>query len=66
MTLNFQITSWVAETPNAVATIFRTGGERPFAWEIYSKLDGGVVTDGHSDTLGQAKQAATRAATAIE
>lgn len=65
MTLSFKPKSWEAETSFVIATITKTGTDAPFLWEIYSKIDEGIITGGHCSTFGQAMERCRSAAVTI-
>lgn len=65
MTLNFKLKSWEAETDFVVAIIIKTDREKPFEWEIYSKIDRDIITGGRCETLDQAKKRCSEAAVIV-
>ncbi len=66
MALNFKPTTWQAESDFITATITRSDGIDPFAWEIYSKVDNAVITSGTASSLSKARQSCKNADATIE
>lgn len=54
MTLQFKPTVWKAGDRFVMATI--TKGDDGFYWEVFSKVDAAVITDGSSRSLSDARR----------
>lgn len=63
MPLSFKPSVWEAESKFVIATIRRTAVG--FDWEIYSKVEGAVITSGQSPSLSSARKSCQMADTTI-
>ena len=64
MPVSFKPSAWEAESKVVKASIQRT--DVGFEWEIFSKIDGNVVTSGIAPSLSKARQACQSADATIE